>query len=519
MISALGLLRKGPACFHHLRRTIGLTGRQDRFNIVFILDNLSPLVNFCLREHQIRCWMQSSQNPDHRTRERSVTVSGRIAKGARHHVKTDASGTSEEATMSNYFRDIRRFPLLSHEHELTLARQIQEGRAEWRKRLLHHLLPIPLVLAYRARLRSGSQTPDSIWKPKSLPSLPEVLSVLDRLQQLRCDMRLVVHKHGGGCLDAGTAQTASALRAQMRRLLAPWTWEPRFLHEAWIRFTTGMDAGSERRQQRQVRRYISTLGYSLSELRVLWCTLDKLATGVEQAKQEMVTRNLRLVVSVAWEFSQFGLPLTDLIQEGNIGLMRAVDRFDYRRNLKFSTYAIWWIKQAMRRAIYDQSTLIRIPEYMYESSRRVAHVKQELASELGRLPTSGEIAQHLAMPVARVERSLELVREPISLDRPAWGDDRQSIGEFLADTRTHSSQELLVQQALVDHTHRALADLTPREAEVIRRRFGLHGKPGETLREIGDELHLSHERVRQIEAQALSKLRDQNASLHVFLES
>jgi RNA polymerase primary sigma factor len=263
---------------------------------------------------------------------------------------------------------------------------------------------------------------------------------------------------------------------------------------------------------------MSTLGYSHAELRALWRNLYRLITQVEQAKQEMITRNLRLVVSVAREFSYLGLPLTDLIQEGNIGLMRAVDKFDYRRNLKFSTYAIWWIKQAMRRAVFEQSALIRIPEYMYDSGRRVAKGQQELTTTLGRLPTAQELAQHLDMPVARVERSLELVREPVSLDRPLWDDETRTLGEVLSDLQATNSQEILAQQALIDHTHRALEGLAPREAEVIRRRFGLHGKPGETLRQIGEDLHLSHERVRQIEAEALGKLKRQSASLQGFLE-
>jgi len=301
--------------------------------------------------------------------------------------------------------------------------------------------------------------------------------------------------------------------------LATWSWQPAFLYQAWNRFDTAMATTSPTRQCRQVRRYISTLGYRLEELRTMWRTLSYVHAGVERAKQEMITRNLRLVISVAREFSHTGLPLTDLIQEGNIGLMRAVEKFDYRRNLKFSTYAIWWIKQAMRRAIFEQATLIRIPEYMYDSVRRVNKSQQSLTGELGRTPSAHEIAQHLDMPVGRVERSLELVREPVSLDRPLADDTSHTLGDVLADVQAHTSQEVLAHQALIAHTHRALESLTPREAEVLRRRYGLHGKPGETLRQIGEDLHLSHERVRQIEAEALSKLRHQSATLRVFLES
>jgi RNA polymerase primary sigma factor len=331
-------------------------------------------------------------------------------------------------------------------------------------------------------------------------------------------MRQLVQRSGGRRPQGEVAASVVALRAEMQALLASWSWQRAFLYQAWTRFDMAMAAASPTRQRRQVARYLSTLGHSLSELRAVWRTLQRLYTAVERAKQEMITRNLRLVVSVAREFSHLGLPLTDLIQEGNIGLMRAVDKFDYRRNLKFSTYAIWWIKQAMRRAVFEQAALIRIPEYMYDSVRRIHRGQQELTAALGRVPTAQEIAQHLDMPIARVERSLDLVREPISLDRPLWEDETHTLSEVLADAHATTSQEVLVQQALIDHTQRALDSLAPREAEVIRRRFGLHGKPGETLRQIGEDLHLSHERVRQIEAEALAKLRHQSAALQIFLE-
>lgn len=425
---------------------------------------------------------------------------------------------TEPTLIAQYFRDVRRYPLLSHAREITLAQHIQEGGRQWQAVIIHHMLHVPLLLAWRARLRRGLLPVDAVCVTSSAAGTSAALvPMLDRLQRLRCQMRHAMQRRCNSLGDVDRREVRT-IRDAMQALLQPWTWQPTFLHQVWSRFDAAMATTSVARQRRQVARYLSTLGYSLGELRSLWRNGHELVSQVEQAKQEMITRNLRLVVSVAREFSHLGLPMTDLIQEGNIGLMRAVDKFDYRRNLKFSTYAIWWIKQAMRRAVFEQSALIRIPEYMYESVRRVYKSQQELATVLGHPPTVHEIAQHLDMPVARVERSLDLVREPISLDRPVWDNEARTLGEMLADVQTTTTQEVLAQQALIDHTQRALDGLAPREAEVIRRRFGLHGKPGETLRQIGEDLRLSHERVRQIEAEALAKLKRQSAMLQSFLE-
>jgi len=195
------------------------------------------------------------------------------------------------------------------------------------------------------------------------------------------------HAHG----DAETTAHMRALRTAMRALLQPLLWQPLFLQQAWSRFDTTMAAASPARQHRQSARFLSTLGYSLRTLQRIWHTLHHLQARVEYAKQELTTRNLRLVISVAREFTYTGLPLTDLIQEGNIGLMRAVEKFDYRRNLKFSTYAVWWIKQAIRRAVFEQGALIRVPEYMYESARQVSKSREALTTTLGRSPTPGRL--------------------------------------------------------------------------------------------------------------------------------
>ncbi|MBM3222470.1 MAG: sigma-70 family RNA polymerase sigma factor, partial [Candidatus Tectomicrobia bacterium] len=363
-----------------------------------------------------------------------------------------ASSEGEPSTIAHYFHEVRRFPLLSHEGEMSLAQQIQEGTQQWRNTVLQRLLHVPLLLACRARLRRGCMPLEAVCLPEHLPALDVMQNLLDQLQRLRCQMRQCVQSQ-----ETGEAQTnPSALRAAMRQLLQPLVWQPAFLQQAWTRFDMTMAAVSPARQQRQAARFVSTLGYNLQTLQRLWHTLYHLQTRVERAKQELTTRNLRLVISVAREFTYTGLPLTDLIQEGNIGLMRAVEKFDYRRNLKFSTYAVWWIKQAIRRSVFEQGALIRVPEYMHESARQVSKSRDALTITLGRAPSTDEIAQHLDMPLERVERTLALGHEPVSLDRPGTEEDKRTLGERLADTNAWMGQETVLQQDLVHHTHQAL---------------------------------------------------------------
>jgi len=305
-------------------------------------------------------------------------------------VPVSVSPELEPSIIAHYFHEVRRFPLLSHNGEMTLAQQIQDGTQQWRDELLQRLLHVPLLLACRARLRRGIMPLDAVCLPEHGPAFGEVVTILDQLQRLRCQMRQCVQQHAHG--DAETRVHMRALRTAMRALLQPLLWQPLFLQQAWSRFDTTMAAASPARQHRQAARFLSTLGYSLRTLQRIWHTLHHLQARVEYAKQELTTRNLRLVISVAREFTYTGLPLTDLIQEGNIGLMRAVEKFDYRRNLKFSTYAVWWIKQAIRRAVFEQGALIRVPEYMYESARQVSKSHEALTTTLGRSPTPVEIA-------------------------------------------------------------------------------------------------------------------------------
>lgn len=417
----------------------------------------------------------------------------------------------ESAVLKRYLRDVRRHTLLSRERERSLGQQIQDGRNQWQHLLLEHLLHVPLLLSWWPRLRRGGLPITTLCRPGTTPTPDEFKSTLQGLHSLACQMRSVFQQQ-----DTHQLQTVPALRATMRALLHDWDWQLDFLQQAWRRFDTAMTMATTTQRARRAEYYMVTLGYSLAEFAPLWRDLGRLYSLVDQAKQEMVIRNLRLVVSVACKFRYTGLPLSDLIQEGNIGLMRAVDGFDYRRNLKFSTYAIWWIRQAIHRARASQS-LMRLPEYLHENAQRVRQAHDTFVATHGRTPTAQEIAQRVDIPLERVKWSLENTPEPISIDNPLPGQDR-ALRDMLPDTNTLSSDEMMVQRNLRRHTQRALACLTPREAAIICRRFGLDDRPAETLEQISRDLRISRERVRQIATEALDKLKRHEAMLLASLE-